>query len=191
MRQHPIRRTIRHRMGGSGSGWYRGQSTECDYVHDIDLAWLRRHRHLKIGTQGRLTWSNNGHQTGSIQYAGLVLAAGLPCADRGRGMGEHRRGHSLHLDLAASWGRAALVRVSSVLSFDELSALKLSAPNVASVFVNRIDLSRRSICGRKDAVHMNLRLRRNTVCASMEYYILYRHSGANGGWIWNMCSSGE
>ncbi len=58
-------------MGGMGSGRYAsygGLVDTCEDYKQIDIAWLRRETSLTLGDTGRLTWSRNGQETGSISY---------------------------------------------------------------------------------------------------------------------------
>ncbi len=58
-------------MGGMGSGRYAsygGFVDTCEDYKQIDIAWLRRETSFAPGDTGRLTWSRNGHETGSISY---------------------------------------------------------------------------------------------------------------------------
>lgn len=55
-------------MGGSGSGRY-GSSSKTNEYHSVDLAYLKRHKLLRTGTNGTLRWSRGGEQTGWIRYA--------------------------------------------------------------------------------------------------------------------------
>lgn len=57
-------------MGGRGSGrgyrWDKKSTTESQ--HSIDIRWLKKHKYLRPGSAGSLSWSNRGKQTGSIAY---------------------------------------------------------------------------------------------------------------------------
>jgi hypothetical protein len=75
-------------MGGSGSGRPRlyAETTTND-LHSIDLAMMRRRGWDKHGS-GTLSWSRNGHKTGSIAYEMLPGGMRLSYTSRGESISE-------------------------------------------------------------------------------------------------------
>lgn len=54
-------------MGGIGSGRQWMQTT-LDDTYNISISWLKRNNDLQPGYVGKITWSRNGHKTGSVNY---------------------------------------------------------------------------------------------------------------------------
>lgn len=66
-------------MGGLGSGrrYHIGSKGTVDSTSAIDINYLKKQGLLAVGYSGYLSWSRNGHRTGSINFSvtehGLIL----------------------------------------------------------------------------------------------------------------------
>jgi hypothetical protein len=73
-------------MGGDGSGtWHRSKKKDLtDSRYEIDIRWLKKRGHLRIGATRILYWTRLNGESGSIEYRveedGLVLDVRNPQA---------------------------------------------------------------------------------------------------------------
>ena len=57
-------------MGGSGSGnhWRWDSRDTCERYQRIELPYLRKHKMLRPGYYGQLSWNHGGEPTGSVNF---------------------------------------------------------------------------------------------------------------------------